>query len=61
MEHQEILKLIENAVEYANMVVYEKSQEIKELEGMGTTLEICLIYNNKAYIIQTNFLKTIDI
>ena len=49
-EKEEILKLIENAVEYANMVVYEKSQEIKELEGMGTTLEICLIYNNKAYI-----------
>ena len=49
-EKQEILKLIENAVEYANMVVYEKSKEVKELEGMGTTLEVCLIYNNKAYI-----------
>ena len=49
-EKQEILKLIENAVEYANMVVYEKSKEDKELEGMGTTLEVCLIYNNKAYI-----------
>ena len=32
------------------MVVYEKSKEDKELEGMGTTLEVCLIYNNKAYI-----------
>ena len=32
------------------MVVYEKSKEIPELEGMGTTLEACLIYNNKAYI-----------
>ena len=40
----------ENAIEYANMVVYEKSKEDKELEGMGTTLELCLIYNNKAYI-----------
>ena len=49
-EKEEILKLIENAVEYANMVVYEKSQEIKELEGMGTTLEICLIYNNRVFI-----------
>ena len=49
-EKEEILKLIENAVEYANMVVYEKSKEDKELEGMGTTLEVCLIYNNKAYI-----------
>lgn len=49
-EKEEILKLIENAVEYANMVVYEKSKEIPELEGMGTTLEVCLIYNNKTYI-----------
>ena len=28
----------------------EKAKEDKELEGMGTTLEVCLIYNNKAYI-----------
>ena len=37
-------------MEYANMVVYEKSKENPELQGMGTTLEICLIYNNKVYI-----------
>ena len=49
-EKEEILKLIASAVEYANMVVYEKSKEDKELEGMGTTLEVCVIYNNKAYI-----------
>ena len=49
-EKEEILKLIASAVEYANMVVYEKSKETQELEGMGTTLEVCLIYNNKAYI-----------
>ena len=49
-EKEEILKLIKNAVEYANMVVYEKSKEDSELEGMGTTLEVCLIYNNRAFI-----------
>lgn len=49
-EKEEILKLIKSSMEYANMVVYEKSKEDKELEGMGTTLEVCLIYNNKAYI-----------
>ena len=49
-EKEEILKLVKNAVEYANMVVYEKSKEVPELEGMGTTLEVCVIYNNKAYI-----------
>ena len=49
-EKNEILKLVKEAILYANKVVYEKSKELKELEGMGTTLEICLIYNNKAYI-----------
>lgn len=49
-DKDEILKLIKSAIEYANMVVYEKSKENEELEGMGTTLEVCLIYNNKAYI-----------
>ena len=49
-DKEEILKLIKSAMEYANMVVYEKSNQEKELEGMGTTLEICLIYNNKIYI-----------
>ena len=47
---EKILELIGNAMEYANMVVYEKSKEEKELEGMGTTLEVCLIYNNKVYL-----------
>ena len=52
IEHDKetILKLIGNAIEYANMVVYEKAKEDRELEGMGTTIEVCLIYNNRAYI-----------
>ena len=49
-DRDEILKLIKSAMEYANMVVYEKSKEDTQLEGMGTTLEVCLIYNNKMYI-----------
>ena len=49
-EKEEIVKLIKDSMEYANMVVYEKSKENKELEGMGTTLEVCLIYNNIVYI-----------
>lgn len=49
-ERQEIMVLIKNAMEYANLKVYEKSQEQKELEGMGTTLEICLIVGNRVYI-----------
>ncbi len=49
-DRDEILKLIKSAMEYANMVVYERSKEDAQLEGMGTTLEVCLIYNNKMYI-----------
>ena len=49
-QRDDILKLIKDAMLYANMVVYEKSKQEKELESMGTTLEVCLIYNNKAYI-----------
>ena len=52
VEHnkEELQKLIKNAIEYANMLVYEKSKENKELEGMGTTIEIVLAYNNRVYI-----------
>ena len=49
-DKESIIQLVGSSVEYANMVVYEKSKEDPELEGMGTTLEVCLIYNNKAYI-----------
>ena len=52
IEHtkEAILKLMSDAIEYANMVVYEKSKTADELQGMGTTLDICFIYNNKLYI-----------
>ena len=47
---ERIQDLIGKAMEYANKVVYQKSKENEELEQMGTTLEICLIYGNKVYI-----------
>ncbi len=49
-EKETILELIKSAMDYANNVVFEKSKSADELIGMGTTLEICLIYNNRAYI-----------
>ena len=49
-EKENILELIKSAIEYANMVVYEKAKENEELQNMGTTIEVCLIYNNKVYI-----------
>ena len=45
-----LIQLVASSMEYANMVVYEKSLQDKNLEGMGTTLEVCLIYNNRAFI-----------
>ena len=47
---EEIMDIIKKAMEYSNKVVYEKSKKEKELEQMGTTLEVCLIYNNRVHI-----------
>lgn len=49
-DKESIIKLIESSMEYANLVVYEKAKQNQDLQGMGTTLEIALIYNNKVYI-----------
>lgn len=49
-DRESMQKLIKSSMQYANMVVYEKSKESDELKGMGTTLEICLWYENKLYI-----------
>ena len=49
-DRESILKLLQNSIEYANIIVYEKSLEDEELHDMGTTLDVCLIYNNKVFI-----------
>ena len=52
IEHdkESVLKLIKNAIEYANLVIFEKAKEIPEYENMGTTIDVCLIIPNKVYI-----------
>jgi len=45
-----LIQLVASSLEYANMVIYEDSKKDENLEGMGTTLEVCLIYNNRAFI-----------
>lgn len=47
---EKLLELVESASQYANMVVYEKAQSSENLKKMGTTLDICLIYQSKAFI-----------
>lgn len=49
-QKEEILELIRSAMEYANNVVFDKAKHEENLEQMGTTLEICLIYNDRVYI-----------
>lgn len=52
IEHtkEKLQELVKNAIEYANMLVYEKSKEVQELDGMGTTIEVALVQNNRVYI-----------
>ena len=49
-EREKILELIKEAMVEANQAINEKSRESEEFGQMGTTLEVCLIYNNRAYI-----------
>ena len=49
-DRESMQELIKSSMQYANMVVYEKSKENKELDGMGTTLEICLLYEGRLYV-----------
>lgn len=49
-ERKCILDLIGEAIEYANSEIYKKSRENPDLQDMGTTMDICLIYNNKVFI-----------
>ena len=45
-----LLELVKGASQYANLVVHEKAQKNEELSKMGTTLDICLVYQNKVFI-----------
>lgn len=50
LETDDIINLLKDATQYANMVVYEKTKQVEELEEMGTTLEIALIVEDKVYM-----------
>lgn len=45
-----ITTLLKNATKYANKIVFEKSTKEKELEEMGTTIDVCIIYENILYV-----------
>lgn len=49
-DRESILNLLKSAIEYANLVVFEKAKENPELANMGTTIDVCLVIQNKVYI-----------
>lgn len=49
-DKDDILKLVNGAIEYANLIVSEKAKGDKKLNQMGSTLELLLIIKNNAYI-----------
>ena len=49
-DKESLLNLVKSSAQYANMVVYDKAKQNEDLKSMGTTLEICLIHENKAFI-----------
>lgn len=47
---EELYELVKSSVTYANMVVYEKAQKNIDIQNMGTTLDVCLVYQGKSFI-----------
>lgn len=47
---ENIIDMMYKGIQYANQVVYKSAKSKLEYEGMGTTLDACLIYNSKIYI-----------
>ncbi len=50
MEAADIKELLGHAVKQANRLIYEKSQTEDNCQGMGTTLTLCLVRDDKAFI-----------
>ena len=63
------MELIRDAIKKANLEVFKKSDKVTELKGMGTTIDVCLIYNSKMFVghigdsrvyrIRNNFIRRI--
>ena len=50
LDKDSILQFLKETIEFTNKTVYQRAKSEKELEEMGTTLEICLIHSNKVFI-----------
>ncbi len=49
-DRNNIIQMIKESILCANQAIYQKSQSDPNLQGMGTTLVVVLIYNGKLYI-----------
>lgn len=47
---EEVEKIFVEAIEKASKVIYDMSQSVKELSGMGTTVVLAMVYNNVLHI-----------
>ncbi len=49
MSDEQIKEMLQIAIKMASSRIYDMSRDNRRLEGMGTTVVICLIYDNKLY------------
>jgi len=47
---ENIMSIIKEAIIYADKEIQKKAKSNAELDGMGTTIDVALIYNNRVYI-----------
>ncbi len=50
-EYEDINMFLADAVKYANSSIYMESLNNKKYKGMGTTLTLAFVYNNKIYVV----------
>lgn len=50
-KYEDTKEMLKDGVNYANKCIYEESLKNKEYKGMGTTLTLAFVFNNKIYII----------
>lgn len=49
-KEEDVLMLLKRGIQHANFVVYKKAKEDEQYSGMGTTMTLCTIINQVAYI-----------
>lgn len=47
---EQIAGVLKNAINKINKKIYTMSSEIKKMSGMGTTIVVCVVYNNRCYV-----------